>query len=269
MNTVDLETQWLSEKKELLQALHLLTREGKLNQDARRKLKQIQHLAQLLKPLFETMIKNEDEPHLLDVGSGKSYLGFLLNDLYFEKQRKGWVTNLESRAELIKNGQELAQKLKIKNMDFVVGQIENFTPKKSPHLLTALHACDTATDDAILLGLKLKVNHLAIVPCCQAEVARLLKNTKLEGEFKKIEYLYKHPIHTREFGSHLTNVLRCMVLEAHGYQVTVTELTGWEHSMKNELIIAVKKGEPLPEKQKQLEEFLKVLPVKPKLVREC
>jgi hypothetical protein len=82
-----------------------------------------------------------------------------------------------------------------------------------------------------------------LVPCCQAEVAaamRAVKNASL-GKTPLSE-LWRHPIHTRELGSHLTNVLRCLLLEAHGYEVTVTELVGWEHSMKNELIIASKNG---------------------------
>lgn len=68
--------------------------------------------------------------------------------------------------------------------------------------------------------------------------------------------LWRHSLHTREFGSHLTNVLRCLQLEAHGYQVTVTELVGWEHSLKNELIIAKKKGPPQKRAQERLSEIL-------------
>jgi hypothetical protein len=79
------------------------------------------------------------------------------------------------------------------------------------------------------------------VPCCQAELAGLLKEKK--SRVLKNNYfsaLWKFPIHTRDFGSHLTNVMRCLYLESCGYEVTVTELVGWEHSMKNELIIARK-----------------------------
>ena len=80
-----------------------------------------------------------------------------------------------------------------------------------------------------------------LVPCCQAEVAAAMRSKKNESLAKTpLSELWRHPIHTRELGSHLTNVLRCLLLESHGYQVTVTELVGWEHSMKNELIIASK-----------------------------
>jgi len=80
---------------------------------------------------------------------------------------------------------------------------------------------------------------MVLVPCCQAEVAACLRQTKaLSLTRTPLAELWRHPIHTREMGSQLTNVLRCLYLEACGYQVTVTELVGWEHSMKNELIIA-------------------------------
>ena len=106
-------------------------------------------------------------------------------------------------------------------------------------VVTALHACNTATDDAIDFALKKKAKHIVLVPCCQAEVASVLRKNKGKDLGRSaLTEIWRHPIHTREFGSQLTNVLRCLQLEARGYQVTVTELVGWEHSMKNELIVA-------------------------------
>ena len=85
---------------------------------------------------------------------------------------------------------------------------------------------------------------MVLVPCCQAEVAGVLrKNKALALARTPLAELWRHPLHTREIGSQITNVLRCLYLEANGYQVTVTELVGWEHSMKNELIIARHTGQ--------------------------
>jgi hypothetical protein len=110
-------------------------------------------------------------------------------------------------------------------------------------VVTALHACDTATDDAIAFGLRKQARLMVLVPCCQAEVAACLRQTKaLSLSRTPLAELWRHPLHTREMGSQVTNVLRCLYLEANGYQVTVTELVGWEHSMKNELIIARRTG---------------------------
>ena len=106
-------------------------------------------------------------------------------------------------------------------------------------VVTALHACDTATDDAIRFALQKQAQFMVLVPCCQAEVAAALRSDKAKALARgALAELWRHPIHTREFGSHVTNVLRCLQLEAHGYRLNVTELVGWEHSMKNELIIA-------------------------------
>jgi hypothetical protein len=114
-------------------------------------------------------------------------------------------------------------------------------------VVTALHACDTATDDAIAFGLQKKARCMVLVPCCQAELARLLNQHKaLNLQRTPLAELWRHPLHTREMGSQLTNVLRCLYLESQGYKVTVTELVGWEHSMKNELILAEYTGQHKP-----------------------
>jgi hypothetical protein len=123
-------------------------------------------------------------------------------------------------------------------------------------IVTALHACDTATDDAIAFGLLKQARYMVLVPCCQAEVARCLgENKALSLARTPLAELWRHPLHTREIGSQITNVLRCLQLEAAGYQVTVTELVGWEHSMKNELIIARHTGQ----KKRASAERLKVI----------
>jgi hypothetical protein len=124
-------------------------------------------------------------------------------------------------------------------------------------VVTALHACNTATDDAIDFALKKKAKHIVLVPCCQAEIAAVLRKNKGKDLGRSaLTEIWRHPIHTREFGSQITNVLRCLQLESHGYQVTVTELVGWEHSMKNELIIATYKNLPRRRPSERLREVL-------------
>ncbi|HEX8964787.1 MAG TPA: methyltransferase, partial [Rhodocyclaceae bacterium] len=127
-------------------------------------------------------------------------------------------------------------------------------------IVTALHACDTATDDAIDFALARNARFIVLVPCCQAEVAAVLRKNKAQALASlPVGELWRHPIHTREFGSHATNVLRCLRLEAHGYQVSVTELVGWEHSMKNELIVAEYKNLPRRRPQERLAGLLDAL----------
>ena len=232
---------------ELLKALHILTREGKLNQDSRRKLKQVYHLYQFIEPILKELGVAKDgtaQPvTLADHGAGKSYLGFILYDLYFKAQGMGRIYGIETRAPLVEASQKLAADLGFDRMEFLNMSVAestraDFMPERFD-VVTALHACDTATDDAIAFGLEKKAKAMVLVPCCQAEVAACLRQTKaLSLSRTPLAELWRHPIHTREMGSQITNVLRCLYLEASGYQVTVTELVGWEHSMKNELIVA-------------------------------
>ncbi len=234
---------------ELLKELHILTRDGKLNQDSRRKLKQVYHLYQFIEKILSELGQTPIGPTLADHGAGKSYLGFIIYDLFFKNARAGHIYGIETRPELIQKSRELAMRLGFDRMTFLNLTVAEST--RSEHLpdqidvVTALHACDTATDDAIAFGLEKHARFLVLVPCCQAEVARCLTASKaLSLRRTPLAELWRHPLHTREIGSQITNVLRCLYLEASGYQVTVTELVGWEHSMKNELIIARRTGKP-------------------------
>ena len=233
---------------ELLKELHILTRDGKLNQDSRRKLKQVYHLYHFIEPLLDELIGNSADLTLVDHGAGKSYLGFILYDLFFKSRENGRIVGIETRSELVDKSRDLAGRLGFGRMDFL-----NLTVEESIHshelpgrvdIVTALHACDTATDDAIRFALAKQAKFMVLVPCCQAEVASVLRQHKNASfGLTPLSEQWRHPIHTREFGSQVTNALRCLQLEANGYQVTVTELVGWEHSMKNELIVARHTGQ--------------------------
>ena len=233
---------------ELLQALHILTRDGKLNQDSRRKLKQVYHLYQFIEKLLLQLPQGGASATLADHGAGKSYLGFIIYDLFFKALENGQIFGIETRPELVDKSRELAAHLGFARMRFLnLSVAESASAAELPariDMVTALHACDTATDDAIAFGLQKQARFMVLVPCCQAEVARVLSGSKaLSLSRTPLAELWRHPLHTREMGSQITNVLRCLYLEAQGYQVTVTELVGWEHSLKNELILASYTGQ--------------------------
>ncbi|MFI4926447.1 MAG: class I SAM-dependent methyltransferase [Burkholderiales bacterium] len=228
---------------ELLKELHILTREGRVNQDARRKLKQVHHLVQFIEKLLLEIPAAPGHPTLAAHGAGKSYLGFILYDLFFQPRGVGHIYGIETRSELVDRSRELAARLGFERMSFLhLSAADAADAAGLPEridMVTALHACDTATDDAIAFGLRKQARFLVLVPCCQAELASVLRQHKaLDLARTPLAELWRHPLHTREIGSQLTNVLRCLYLEAMGYQVTVTELVGWEHSLKNELILA-------------------------------
>ncbi len=246
----------------LLQELHILTRDGKLNQDSRRKLKQVFHLIGFIEKALETLpLKAGTGLHLADHGAGKSYLGFILYDLLFKKLANGVIYGIETRPELVEKSRALAQRLGFERMVFlnlsVVDSLASDALPPAIDVVTALHACDTATDDAIEFGLEKRARVIVLVPCCQAEVARHLNLVRAHALRRTpLAELWRHPLHARELGSQVTNVLRCLYLEACGYQVTVTELVGWEHSMKNELILARYTGQ---RKQAAAQRLVKIL----------
>ncbi len=247
---------------ELLKALHILTRDGQLNQDSRRKLKQVYHLYHFIEPLLEELVSSGDDPVVVDHGAGKSYLGFILYDLFFKPRGNGHIYGIETRRDLVEKTRALAHTLGFERMSFLdVAAGDAIASPELPtriDIVTALHACNTATDDAIRFALQKQAPYIVLVPCCQAEVAAVLNRHKNQSfGLTPLSELWRHPIHTREFGSLITNVLRCLLLESHGYGVTVTELVGWEHSMKNELIVARHQGVPRKNARERAEAILR------------
>jgi SAM-dependent methyltransferase len=257
---------WPSQQAEkslpLLKALHILTRDGALNADSRRKLNQVLHLTQLLRPALDSLLREHEEPLLADVGSGKSYLGFILYDLVFGPAGRGRVVGIEAQERLVELSRALAVGSGFDRMQFIASPILDATiPGGRADIVTALHACDTATDDAIRFALRHEAKKIALVPCCQAEVSRLL-----ESHAGPLRQLWRHPIQRREFGAHVTNVIRGLFLEAHGYKVRVTELTGLEHTMKNEFILAERHQRSNAQARDELLRLIDQLGVQPGLV---
>ena len=249
----------------LLKALHLLTREGGLNADARRKLKQVAHLLRLLKPALDDILARYPTPVVVDCGAGKAYLGMLLAQTVLAPAGKGLMLGLEARKDLVDTARQVATEAGLTAVRLSHVPVEQAVVPERVHLVTALHACDTATDDALALALAVGADHVALVPCCQAEVARQLADAP--GADPVVHTLSAHALHRRELGSHLTNVIRALVLEAHGYQVTVTELTGWEHSLKNELILGRRVHRENAAARARLEALVAATGARPKILR--
>ncbi len=251
---------------ELLQDLHLLTRDGQLNADARRKLKQIRHLLGLLKPALDDALARKPAPTIVDCGAGKSYLGALLYELVLGPAGRGELVAIEARPELSEQAAARAKRFGQERFRVATGAIATAALPEKPSVVTALHACDTATDDALALAITTGADHVAVVPCCQAEVARQLEHARPADP--AIASLFAHPLHRRELGSHLTNVVRALCLEAHGYKVTVTELVGWEHSAKNELILGKRVNRFDATARATLRDLLARFAIEPALVRD-
>ncbi|MGE3543611.1 MAG: SAM-dependent methyltransferase [Kofleriaceae bacterium] len=253
---------------ELLQDLHLLTRDRQLNADARRKLKQIRHLVGLLTPALDDAKQRTAEPLIVDCGAGKSYLGALLYELVLGPHGHGTLVAIEARPELSEQAAARARRFgqqRFRVITAPIASIDVASLGQRPNVVTALHACDTATDDALALAITTSADHVAVVPCCQAEVARQLERARPADA--AIAALFDHPLHRRELGSHLTNVIRGLALAAHGYKVTVTELVGWEHSAKNELILGKRVARFDASARAQLRQVLERFGISPAIVR--
>ncbi|MCB9536562.1 MAG: SAM-dependent methyltransferase [Myxococcales bacterium] len=244
-----------------LQALGLVTERGGASADAHRKIKQINHFLRLIAPALEDVFARHEQPVLFEMAAGKSYLGLALYEHWIARQGRGRLVAVEARPELAQRVRDIADELGFDRLEVVCGRIAEVDLPERAHFTLALHACDTATDEALVRAVRAKSDHVALVPCCQAEVARLLKGVK-DGP----DALWRHAWHRREFGAHLTNVLRGLALQAHGYQITVTELAGWEHSLKNELILGRRVGSFHAGARAELDALLTTIPVRPWLL---
>ena len=172
----------------LLQALHILTRDGDLNADSRRKLKQVKHLLQLLEPAVRDVLGRFEAPLVVDCGAGKGYLGFLLAQTQLQPAGRGSVLNIEARQDLVDRASAIASEAGLAAfVRFLAAPVAHAELGGAhPHLVVALHACDTATDDALRMGLSAEAEWIAVVPCCQAEVAQLLKQAGRSGAFTEL-----------------------------------------------------------------------------------
>ncbi|MFT4702463.1 MAG: hypothetical protein ACI81R_000147 [Bradymonadia bacterium] len=246
----------------LMRALGLVSKGGGASADARRKIKQITHFARQLIPAFEDVFSRHEEPVIVDAAAGKSYLGLFLYERFMREAGKGTLVLIEQREDLVERLRELVASLGYERVEVRHGSIESVPWPERVHIVVALHACDTATDAALVAAHAAKADYLAVVPCCQAEVSRQLAELPPSA----VSTLWGVSWHRREFGAHLTNVLRALAMRSHGYQITVTELAGWEHAVKNELLLGRRVGRFHRAAQEELDALLEQIPVQPALL---
>ena len=182
---------------------------------------------------------------VLDVGSGKGYLTFALYD-YLSKKSKETVsvTGVDTKGDVVALCNKVANKVSFNHLEFKHQNVENFTSQKVD-MLVALHACDTATDEALFQGIKHNAKLIFCAPCCQHEVSSQLRARETDNP------LLQHGLFIEKQADLITDVARTLLLESRGYTVKIVEFVSSEHSMKNTLIVAEKSGAASPEKQNE------------------
>jgi SAM-dependent methyltransferase len=183
---------------------------------------------------------------VLDIGSGKGYLTFAMYDQLARAGLNPKIDGVDTRPDMVDLCNDAAQNSGFENLAFHNMKAEDFVQGYYDAII-ALHACDTATDDALFYGIKSKSKLIVCAPCCQHEV--LVDLQKSEAANRKF---ISHGLFLQKQADLITDNARVMLLRAQGYQVDVIDFVSTEHTQKNTLITAVKKGKPLP---KYLEEY--------------
>jgi len=217
-----------------LRELGILGAEGQALKDGQKKFRQIHHYLEILSPLMEGAVLSE-HPFIADFGSGKGYLSFALFDYLLQKGYSPNMVGIELRDNLVQLCNNLAIKMNWSpNLQFRQTDIKDFDAR-GLDMLIALHACDTATDLAIAKGIEVNARLIVTVPCCHKQVRK---------DWQAPDWLngiYKNGIQQERQAEILTDSIRALLMEAFGYQVSVTEFISTEHTPKNVMIAGVKK----------------------------
>ncbi|MBE5318949.1 SAM-dependent methyltransferase [Pedobacter sp. MR2016-19] len=224
------------DSKSYLTELKITDADGKVFKNAQDKFRQINHyieiLSSLIKELPEGTIKK-----VADMGSGKGYLTFALYDyLHSVLKLESEVTGVEYRQDMVDLCNQVAVKSAFDKLNFVQGTIEGYQAE-DVNLLIALHACDTATDDAIYKGIKADAELIVVAPCCHKQIRREIEKSKVKND---VSFLTKYGIFLERQAEMVTDGIRALILEYFGYKTKVFEFISDAHTPKNVLVVGVK-----------------------------
>jgi SAM-dependent methyltransferase len=266
-----------SEAPELLRVLGLLNADATMSADRVRKFAQINHMITLLAPVLDDLRDRHAVLHIVDACCGTSSLTLMLAWLCQHAWRKPCrIVGLDANAAVIATSRDRAKRLQLQDVvRFGVGPIEaacvagaiaaNFPEavrapaadapvsseageraghKLRPHLLIALHACDTATDAALAAGVAAHADVMAVAPCCHAELARRWQavGDEAKADEHPLAPMFRAANLRRDAAAPMTDALRMLQIRAHGYEVRATEFVGAEHTPKNRLLTCVRRG---------------------------
>ena len=237
-------------EKQYLHSLQITDAEGKVYKNAQDKYRQINHYIDILTPLIAELPKGKS-PDVVDMGSGKGYLTFALYDyLHNILNLDAKVRGVEFREDMVALCNDIAKSSSFNKLSFLQGTIEDF---KDPNfnILIALHACDTATDDAIFKGIKASADLIVVAPCCHKQVRREMEKSKAP---ETLSFLLKNGVFLERQAEMVTDGLRALILQHFGYKTKVMEFVSDVHTPKNVMIVATKISQR-PHQDKSLKEI--------------
>ncbi|WP_140938279.1 class I SAM-dependent methyltransferase [Sphingobacterium lumbrici] len=238
-----------STSKKYLAELRLTDSEGKVFKNAQDKWRQINHYIELLSSMLKELPADK-ELSVVDMGAGKGYLTFALYDyLNNELNKPASVVGVEYRADLVSLCNDIADRSNFNTLSFVQGTIEDYNPTQELNVLIALHACDTATDDAIFKGITNEADLIVVAPCCHKQVRRQLEKVKATND---LDFMTQYGIFLERHAEMLTDGIRALILEYYGYQTKVLQFITDAHTPKNVMIVGVKKTPNLKRQQEIL-----------------
>jgi SAM-dependent methyltransferase len=238
--------------KTYLHELKITDAEGKVFKNTQDKFKQINQYIEILSPMIKS-IPGSGIQHVVDMGSGKGYLTFALYDyLTTTLQLNTKVTGVEYRQDLVELCNKIAQDSEFKSLNFIQGTIEDYSVNNID-LLIALHACDTATDDAIAKGIIANAKLIVVAPCCHKQIRKEIVKGKADNE---LDFLTQHGIFLERQAEMVTDGLRALIMEYFGYKTKAMQFIADAHTPKNVLLVGVKQDVTLIQQQLTLKKIM-------------
>ena len=246
--------------KELLTEIGILAKNGKIKNDKIRKYNQIDYFVELMQGVLKE-IGERDEYIILDAACGKSYLSFVLN-FYLREilKKKCRFIGVDYSKTVIDASRRMARNLGYNNMEFIEADLTEWTPSERPDIVISLHACDTATDMALGLGIRSNSRAIVCVPCCHKDILK-------QYSYEPLELIMKYGILKARLADTLTDGIRAAYLESVGYKVSMIEYISPLETPKNIMIRAVYTGRENAEARRDYENLKTMLHVEPAIER--
>lgn len=246
--------------KELLTEIGILAKNGKIKNDKIRKYNQIDYFVELMQGVLKD-IGDRDEYIILDAACGKSYLSFVLN-FYMREilKKKCRFIGVDYSGTVIEASKRMAKNLGYNNMEFIQADLTEYTPSVRPDIVVSLHACDTATDMALALGIRASSRAIVSVPCCHKDILK-------QYSYKPFEAITRHGILKARLADTLTDGIRAAYLESVGYKVSMIEYISPLETPKNIMIRAVYTGKKNEKSKNEYESLKEMLHVNPAIER--